>query len=109
VITVPRQRNTQIKFWLSKDEASKLHDLVEKSKLKQSDYVRKCILQKNIIVIEGLREFTIELNRIGTNLNQITKAINSYQITDCKNEIEAMQEEVRALWQSLNVYLRSVK
>lgn len=42
-----------------------------------SMYLRDCALDKEIIVIDGVKDVTNELRRIGNNLNQITKAVNS--------------------------------
>ncbi|MFH5920342.1 plasmid mobilization protein [Clostridium perfringens] len=41
---------------------------VEKSKLKQQDYLIKSALNKKIIVVDGLKEILLELSRERNNL-----------------------------------------
>ena len=42
-----------------------------------SDFVRDCVLKKDIVIVKGLDEFSLELRRIGNNLNQLTRAVNA--------------------------------
>ena len=65
-----------------------------------SDYIRDCVFEKEIVVINGLDEFADELKRIGNNLNQLTRAVNAgyAEIID----LNKTKEEVKKLWQSLN-------
>ena len=65
-----------------------------------SDYIRDCVFKKEIIIINGLDEFADELRRIGNNLNQLTRAVNSgyAQVID----LDETRKEVKKLWQSLN-------
>ena len=51
-----RERDKQINFRLSSDELEIFNKNVEKSKLKKSEYLRRCILEKDIIVIDDLKE-----------------------------------------------------
>lgn len=71
-----------------------------------SDYIRDSTLNKEIVVIDGLKEFTIELRRIGNNLNQITKAVNSgvYAV-----DLTETKREVQKIWQSLNSLSQEVR
>lgn len=64
-----------------------------------SNYLRNSALKQEIVVIDGLNKFTIELRRIGNNLNQITKAVNSgvYAV-----DLTETKREVQRIWQSLN-------
>ena len=40
-------------------------------------YLRDCALGKKIIVVKGVDEVANELRKIGNNLNQLTRAVNS--------------------------------
>ena len=42
-----------------------------------SDFVRDCIFKKEIVNIDGADEIAHELQRIGNNLNQFTRAVNA--------------------------------
>ena len=64
-------------FRVSEEEKLKIDKKIEKSKLKKSDFLRKTVLEKEIIVIEDFKEFFIEIKKQGTNINQIARALNN--------------------------------
>ena len=56
---------------------------VDASDLSISEYLRRCALGKQIVVVNGLDDLARELRAIGNNLNQITRAVNSgYHIVE---------------------------
>ena len=72
-----------------------------------SMYLRECALDKKIIVVKGVDELTSELRKIGNNLNQLTRAVNSgyaYEV-----DLRETREEVARIWQSLNSLTREVR
>ena len=72
-----------------------------------SMYLRDCALDKKIVVINGVDEFASELRKIGNNLNQLTRAVNSgfaYEV-----DLRETREEVAPIWQSLNSLLQEVR
>ena len=71
-----------------------------------SDFVRDCVLKKDIVIVKGLDEFSNELRRIGNNLNQLTRAVNAGYVRAV--DLTETKEEVEKLWQSLNSLLRDV-
>lgn len=101
VILLPRLRSKQLNIRLSEEEIKRIEKLVAKSKLSQSDYLRNCCLDKDIIVIEGLKEVHTELHKIGINLNQIAKAVNEGEIKDCSRELNELQKELGEIWRLL--------
>ena len=77
------------------------------SYLTPSMYLRECALDKKIIVVKGVDALTSELRKIGNNLNQLTRAVNSgyaYEI-----DLHETREEVARIWQSLNSLTREVR
>ena len=56
-----RKREKQIKFYVNQKEYDQIKKKVEKSKLKQQEYLIKSALNKKIIVIDGLKEILLEL------------------------------------------------
>ena len=103
---MPRKRAKQLKFFVSDKELERIKNKVAASKLNQSDFLRKSALEKDIIVIDGLREFALELKRIGVNLNQLTKLANQTIVTDCNEELQTIHEEMRDVWYSLRQLIR---
>ena len=71
-----RKRKNLVGFWLDDNEYLSLKNKISSTNRSRSDYLRKCSLDKNITVIPGVRDFMIELKRIGNNLNQITRLAN---------------------------------
>lgn len=103
-----RKRNKQLNIRLTEEEYQKLMYNINKSKLSQSEYIRKSILRKDIIVIDGIKELLIEIKRIGNNLNQLTKAVNSGMIADISNDLKYIKSELKEVWQEIIKALKKV-
>ena len=72
-----------------------------------SMYLRDCALDKKIIVVKGIDEVANELRKIGNNLNQLTRTVNSgycYEV-----DLRETREEVARLWQLLNSLTQEVR
>ncbi len=65
-------KNEYIGFKVSEFDNERIRAKAMNSKLSLSAYVRTSALEKEIKVIDGLRELLPELNAIGNNLNQLT-------------------------------------
>lgn len=102
-----RTRSKQLNFRLSEKECDEFQVNVEKSKLKQSDYLRKCILQKDIIVIDEVKDLVMELKRIGNNLNQLTRTVNSGEIKSIE-ELTEVKKELDKVWSEVIGALKKV-
>ena len=86
-------------FRASEKERQALKALAKKAHMSKSDFIRHAIFNKEIVVIDGLRDLTRELKAIGNNLNQIARAANAgFEAPPITQEI---QEEVELLWQLL--------
>lgn len=72
-----------------------------------SMYLRECALDKKIIVVKGVDELASELRKIGNNLNQLTRAVNSGYAHEI--DLRETREEVARIWQSLNSLTREVR
>ena len=63
--------------------------------------------QREIIVVKGVDEAANELRKIGNNLNQLTRAVNSgycYEV-----DLRETREDVARLWQLLNSLTQEVR
>ena len=103
-----RTRNKQIILRTTEKEYELIQKKVEKSKLKQNDFLLKSALQKDIIVIEGLQKLLLELIREGKNLNQIAKALNQNESFN-SNEITELKIKLTDLWGTAEEILKEVK
>ena len=70
-------------------------------------YLRDCALGKKIIVIKGVDEVANELRKIGNNLNQIAREVNSGYLYEVN--LTATREELKRIWQSLNSLTQEVR
>ncbi|MBO3304692.1 plasmid mobilization relaxosome protein MobC [Clostridium perfringens] len=97
-----RKREKQIKFYVNEKEYDQIKKKVEKSKLKQQEYLIESALNKKIIVIDGLKEILLELSREGNNLNQIAKKINEGE----QKDIKEMKNKLNNLWDLIEKTLK---
>ena len=104
-MSVNRKRDKQIKFYVTEKEYKEIKKKVEKSKLKQTDYLIKSALNKKIIMVDGLKEILLELSREGNNLNQIAKKINEGEQIDIKE----MKKNLMELWDLIEKILKGEK
>ena len=102
-----RNRAKQLKFFVNDEELERIKNKVTASKLSQSDYLRKTALDREIVVIDGVRELVLELKRIGTNLNQLTKLSHQSRVNDVSGEMEQINKELKEVWQLLRQSLHA--
>ena len=95
-----------MKFRATEEEKSIIMKKVDASDLSISEYLRRCALDKPVIVMEGVDQIAYELRAIGNNLNQITRAVNSGYIQAVN--LQETEEVLGQLWQSLNSLQQSV-
>lgn len=100
-------RNKRITVRLSDDEYKTIEDKVQLSYLSFSRYARKSMLDKPIVVIDGVRELTTELRRIGNNLNHLTRLANQDRLSVL--ELDGVEKGLENIWQSLNSLTRSTR
>lgn len=97
-------KNCIISFRVTAEEKKWIEDRSYGHYRRISDFVRDCIFKKEIVNIDGADEIARELQRIGNNLNQLTRAVNAglARVTDLENT----KKEVAKVWQSLNSLLQ---
>ena len=95
-----------MKFRATEEEKDRIMKKVDASDLSISEYLRRCALDKPVIVMEGVDQIAYELRAIGNNLNQIARAVNSGYIQAVN--LQETEEVLGQLWQSLNSLQQSV-
>jgi len=98
-----RTRPKQIVIRASESELEAIKIKVAESKLNQTQYIIRCLMDKEIVVIDGLRDITVELKRIGNNINQITKALHE---GNQNRDLSGVNEELKEIWQSLRLLIQ---
>ncbi len=89
-------------FRASDKERQELKKLAKKSKMSKSDYIRHCVFNKEITVIDGLEDFAKQLKAIGNNLNQLTTRANmghfeAVNLAETKEQLGRIYELMTAL------------
>lgn len=96
-------KSRKLSIRISDEDLQTLHHKAERAKLSLTEYVTKCGLGKQIVVINGLDEVIRQQKAIGRNLNQITTLCNMGKI-DCVN-LQLLTEEYITLNQTLTKLL----
>ena len=73
-------KDIRISFRVSKAEYQQIEAKADKAGMSISAYVRTAALRHRITVVDGLKEFTIQLKGIGRNLNQLATLANMGRI-----------------------------
>ena len=89
-------------FRASENERQELKRMAKKSQMSKSDYIRHCIFNKEITVIDGLDEFAKQLKAIGNNLNQLTTRANmghfeAVNLAETKEQLGAIYDLLTSL------------
>ncbi|MEG2634140.1 MAG: MobC family plasmid mobilization relaxosome protein [Oscillospiraceae bacterium] len=95
-----------LKFRVTPEQKKLIEHKALSSYSMTSEYLRDCAMDKKITVISGLDDAANELRRIGNNLNQLTRAVNSGLISAV--DLSGMREEVARIWQLLSSLQRDV-
>ena len=67
----------------------------KQARLSQGDYVTRCCLGRQVVVIEDLKEVANQLRGIGNNLNQLTVLANMGRVTIAN--LDAAVQELSAI------------
>ncbi len=100
-----QNKNKHFNFRVNEKEYNVIKTKIEKSKLNTSKYLLRTAMDKDIIVIDGLEEIIIQLRKIGNNINQLAKLSNQGRLINVN--LEDVKEEMKNIWQLLNLLIQS--
>jgi len=104
-----RKRKHHISCYLDDKEYMSYRDKRSKTYYSQSEYIRKCVLDKKITVIPGIRDLIVDLKRIGNNLNQLTYRVNAGEVTVLGDNLKEIKDDLTVAWDSLFEVIKKVK
>ena len=90
-------KNCIISFRVTAEEKKWIEDHSYGNYRLISDFVRDCVFKKDIVIINGLDEFSAQLRRIGNNVNQIAYWANAQQSAS-EADIQEAAALVRRAW-----------
>lgn len=93
-------RTEILNFRVTKEEKRLIEDKAYIKYDTLAPYLRDCALHKEIKIIQGIEGVEYELRRIGNNLNQLTRAVNSGMCNAV--DLKEMRQEVAKVWQLLS-------
>ena len=91
-----KTRPKQLSFRVNEEEYQQLQEKVFQSGKNQQEYILSCVLEKQIVNTDGIKELIPELKRIGNNLNQIAKRCNEGGVLPSEAEVREQGEELEA-------------
>ena len=94
------KKNNMITIRVTKQEKEKLIKNSQKAEMTLSEYLIEQGLERDIIIIEDVRNFVHELRKIGNNINQLTHLANSGMIKVVY--LDGFKEDMKKIWIALN-------
>lgn len=76
------RRTEQIHFRLTPEQKEQIEKKAEASGLTVSQYIIRSATKKKVVNHDHLLQLIREINRIGTNINQATRIMNTYHPDD---------------------------
>lgn len=107
-----RKDNRQINFRVSEHEYQRLEQMANNVGMSVPMFCKKkaqgARMKAPLIDRQGALQIASELRRIGVNVNQIAKHLNSGENAS-KGQIDALQKELNNIWQQLSSALQGVR
>ena len=75
-----RRKPLSIAFRVTEEQHKMINEKAKKSNLSKTDFIVKCCFDKEIIIVNDVRELMKELHAVGRNLNQLTTRANMKQL-----------------------------
>lgn len=95
-------------FCVDDSEKHLIHERVKLLNLSLSEYLRQMALNGVVVNVDytEIKNMTQEINRVGVNINQITKRMNETHEVYAA-DVEAVKESLEKIWQLQRYILSS--
>lgn len=94
------KKDNVITIRVTKQEKEKLIKKSQKAEMTLSEYLIEQGLERDIVIIEDVKNLVYELRKIGNNINQLTHLANSEAIKVIY--LNEFKEEFKKIWLVLN-------
>lgn len=74
-------KDTTFSIRISQENLDTIRRKAKQARMSQSDYVTRCCLGKQVVVVEDLKDVLKQQRAIGNNLNQLTVLANMGRIS----------------------------
>lgn len=75
------KKDTTFSIRISSEDLATIRQKAKDARLSQSEYVTRCCLGRQIVIMDGLKEVLQQQRAIGNNLNRLTVLANMGRIT----------------------------
>ena len=102
-----RKKDDVILLRCYKKEKEELRKKSKQANMTMSEYIIALSENKKIFIVDGVLELSLEIRRIGNNINQIAmvansqKFVNEYQLERVINEMEKVNRKINLIWDKL--------
>ena len=103
-----RKKDDVILLRCYKKEKEELREKAKQANMNMSEYIIALSENKKIFIVDGVLELTLELKRIGNNINQIAmvansqKFVNEHQLERVINEMKKVNRKINLIWDKIN-------
>ena len=73
-------KDTTFSIRISSKDLETIKNKAAQARMSQIDYVTRCCLGRQVVVVDGLKEVLTQLKAIGSNLNRLTTLANMGRI-----------------------------
>ncbi|MBD5155573.1 MAG: MobC family plasmid mobilization relaxosome protein [Oscillibacter sp.] len=75
------KKDTTFSIRISSEDLATIQQKAKDARLSQSEYVTRCCLGRQIVIMDGLKEVLQQQRAIGNNLNRLTVLANMGRVT----------------------------
>ena len=75
------KKDTTFSIRISSEDLATIRQRAKDARLSQSEYVTRCCLGRQIVIMDGLKEVLQQQRAIGNNLNRLTVLANMGRVT----------------------------
>ena len=101
------KRNCLLKIYVTEEEKNFIQEKMKVAKIKSmSTYLRKVAIESKIEIRDysEFKNFRNELNKIGVNINQISRRVNETRSV-YKEDLKDIQDKQEEIWQLMKAIL----
>ena len=93
------KKDTTFSIRISSEDLATIQQKAKDARLSQSEYVTRCCLGRQIVIMDGLKEVLQQQRAIGNNLNRLTVLANMGRITAV--DLDRTAQELAAISSTL--------
>ena len=101
------KKDNVITIRVTKQEKERLIKKSQKAEMTLSEYLIEQGLERDIVIIEDVKNLVYELRKIGNNINQLTYLADSGAIRTVY--LDGFKEDMKKIWTNLNdIWMKSL-